>query len=378
MLPLRARVATATALATLVGGALVVTTGHTQVLSRVATTIEAVVRYPAFFHGKTIALAGTSIPVAGGEQIGLPIEAPRTLVIAPRTGQPPDRPQEFRGRFFDIGRFLSDDSRLGPLNLPAIITSVMGPDRWPGREQLFVLTGATWSDAPAPNDVSLRAVALAPANFEGRPVTVRGRFRGRNLFGDLPAWPRESQWDFVLQAADAAVWVLGRRPRGDGFDLSTTNRAHTGRWLEVAGTLEVRDDLPVIVARTIRTTAAEDIAEEAPPTVAPALPAPEVIFSAPTPGELAVPRDVVVRLQFSRPMDDASFEDRVRVRYAEDPERPVPAFTVSYRPAPMAVEIRFSAPLAPGAAIVVELLEGIAAADGVAFAGSTLRFTTSG
>jgi hypothetical protein len=361
----------------IVGLALVATSGHSQGLSRVATTLEAIVRYPVFFHDKAIAVVGTPVPVAGGAQSGLPIEAPRSFVIAPRTGNPPERRLEFRGRLFDVGRFLSDDSRLGPLNLPAIIESV-SPGRWPGRERLFVLTGGTWLDAPPDNDSSIRSIALTPSAFEGRSVTVRGRFRGRNLLGDLPAWPRESQWDFVLQAADAAIWVLGRRPRGSGFDLSTTTRSQTGQWLEVTGQVEIRDDLPVLIASAIRTAAAEDDVIDAPEPVAPPLPPPDVLFSAPTPNELAIARDVVVQFQFSRPMNASTFEGRVRVRYAKDPDMPVPSFTVSYRPAPMAMEIRFSAPLAPGADVVVELLEGMLAVDGVAFGGTTLRFTTSG
>jgi len=357
--------------------ALLTSSADGQVMTRVATTLDAVLRYPVFFHDKSITLVGTAVSVAGGAQIGLPVETPKTFVIAPRTGQPPSRPQEFRGRLFDIGRFLSDDSRLGPLNLPAVITSVAG-DRWPARETLFVLTGATWSDAPAANDASLRAVVLDPARFTGREVTLRGRFRGRNLFGDAPAWPRESQWDFVLQSADAAIWILGRRPRGDGFDLSTTNRAHTGRWLEVTGRVEVRDDLPVVIAERIRQTdAVEEVVEAAEPKPA-ALPPPDVVFSAPTQGETAVPRDVVVRFQFSRPMRQTTFDGQIRARYAQDPTMPMPAFTVTYRPAPMAIEIRFSGPLAPGAEVMVDVGTGVLAADGVPFGGTTLRFTTAG
>jgi hypothetical protein len=353
-----------------------VATTHAQVMSRFATTVDAVLRYPAFFHDKSISLIATPVPVADEAQIGVAVEPPRTFVIAPRSGQPPSRDQEFRGRLFDIGRFVSDDSRLGPLNLPAIIASVMG-DRWPARERLFVLTGSTWTDAPDRTDVSLRSISLVPAAFVGQTVTVRGRFRGRNLFGDLPAWPRQSEWDFVLQSADAAIWVLGRRPRGSGFDLSTTNRAHTGRWLEVTGRIEVRDDLPVLIATGMRPTDAETELEEvaAPATVV--LPAPEVIFSAPTPGEIQVAADVVVRLQFSRPMRVTSFDGQIQVRYRGEPEMPTPAFTVTYRPAPMAVEIRFEGPLAPGREVEVVLGPGVEADDGVALGSYTLRFTTS-
>ena len=44
----------------------------------------------------------------------------------------------------------------------------------------------------------------------------------------------------------------------------------------------------------------------------------------------------------------------------------------------MAVEIRFEGPLAPGREVEVVIESGVEAADGVAFGGYTLRFTTSG
>ena len=359
-----------------IGLALLATATHGQALSRMATTVHAVTRYPVFFHDKALALVGTTVPVAGGALNGFPVEAPRTFVIAPRSGEPPSRVSEFRGRLFDVGRFLSDDSRLGPLNLPPIISSVMG-DRWPAREQLFVLTGATWSDPPAANDISVRAIALAPAAFEGRTVTLRGRFRGRNLLGDLPAWPRLSEWDFVLQSADAAIWVLGRRPRGSGFDLSPTSRAQTGRWLEVTGRIEIREDLPVLIADSIRTTQAEQDVMDEPEPPTPALPPPTVVFTAPAAGEVLVARDAVVRVQFSRPMRESTFADHIRVTYSES-TMAMPPWTVTYRPGPMAIEIRFAYALAGGVEVRVEFLDGIVSADGGALPASTLRFTTAG
>ena len=48
-----------------------------------------------------------------------------------------------------------------------------------------------------------------------------GQFAGRNLLGDLPDAPAQSQWDFVLRSADAAIWVTGgaKRMLGEkGYD----------------------------------------------------------------------------------------------------------------------------------------------------------------
>jgi hypothetical protein len=285
---------------------------------------------------------------------------------------------EMRGRLFDIGRFASDDSRLGPLDLPRVIKAASG-DRWPARGQLLVLHGTTWiergSDRSAPPPPTLRNLALIPEQFQGQTVTVRGRFRGRNLLGDLPAWPRRSEWDFVIQTADAAVWVVGKRPRGDGFDLSPTSRAQTGRWLEVTGRFDIVDDLPVIVAERLRAAEPIDDAEPA-ETPPPALPPAVVLFSAPTQDEADIARDVVVRIQFSRPVRPETLEPNIKVRYAGGVTETVPKWTVTYRPGPIAAEIRFATPLAAGVGVVVEVGAGVQSPDGVAVTPMTLRFTT--
>lgn len=345
-----------------------------QPMSRVAASLAVIERYPLFYHDKSITIVATPIEVAEGTLAAIPIAAPKQFIVAPQTGRVPLRPLELRGRLFDIGRFASDDSRLGPLDLTRVITTVAG-DRWPARGNLLILHGATWRDVDAQPAATLRNLALTPDRFQGQSVVVRGRFRGRNLFGDLPAWPRRSQWDFVIQTADAAVWVVGKRPRGDGFDLTTTVRSQTGRWLEVTGKVEIVDDLPVIVAEKLSAADAVDDAEpaEAPP---PPLPPAHVIFSAPAQDELDIARDVIVRLQFSRPIRSASLEPNLKIRYADGTTEALPKWSVTYRPGPIAAEIRFEAPLAAGAGVVVEVGAGVLSPDGVGIVPMTLRFTT--
>lgn len=345
-----------------------------QPMSRLATTLAALQRYPVFYHDKVITIVGTAIEADGGTLAALAMDAPKQFIIVPRSGRVPVRPLELRGRLFDIGRFASDDSRLGPLDLPRVIKAVAG-DRWPARGQLLVLHGATWSDRDAQQAATMRNLALVPDRFQGQTVTVRGRFRGRNLLGDLPAWPRRSEWDFVIQTADAAVWVVGKRPRGDGFDLSPTSRAQTGRWLEVTGRFEIVDDLPVIVAERLRTAEPIDDAEPAEEPAPPQPPA-VVVFSAPTQDEADIPRDVVVRLQFSRPIQPSSLEPNIRIRYADGVTDTVPKWTVTYRPGPIAAEIRFATPLAAGVGVVVEVGAGVQSPDGIGATPMTLRFTT--
>lgn len=346
-----------------------------QPMSRLATTLAAIQRYPVFYHDKTITIVGTAVEAAGGTLSALAVESPKQFIIMPQSGRVPTRPLELRGRLFDIGRFASDDSRLGPLDLPRVIKTAVGDDRWPARGQLLILHGATWSDRDPQQAATLRNLVLIPDRFQGQTVTMRGRFRGRNLFGDMPAWPRRSEWDFVIQTADAAVWVVGKRPRGDGFDLVPTSRAQTGRWLEVTGRFEIVDDLPVIVAERLRTAEAIDDAEpaEAPP---PPLPPAIVVFSAPAQDEADIARDVVVRLQFSRPIQPASLEPNIKIRYADGVTETLPKWTVTYRPGPIAAEIRFAGALAAGVGVVVELGDGVKSPDGVGATPMTLRFTT--
>jgi hypothetical protein len=102
-----------------------------------------------------------------------------------------------------------------------------------------------------------------------------------------------------------------------------------------------------------------------------------VLFSVPLPDDDDVDPGVVVRLQFSRDMDPASFAGRVRVLYP-DAEEPPPQSTAVYRPENRSLEIRFAAPLARFRTVRVELLEGIAATDGAPLAPWSLTFTTGG
>ena len=73
-------------------------------------------------------------------------------------------------------------------------------------ERVEAATGATGT--------SLRAIALSPERYDEQTLTVTGRFRGRNLYGDQPTAPGRSRYDFVLQSGDGSLWVTGLRPRG--------------------------------------------------------------------------------------------------------------------------------------------------------------------
>ena len=127
---------------------------------------------------------------------------------------------------------------------------------WPAQGELLVIVVSEVKKAEPLAAPSVRGLALDPLRFDGQSVTVSGRFRGRNLFGDQPAGPGRSKFDFVIQLADSSVWVVGRRPKGQGFDLNVDARVDTGRWLEVQGDVHTSKGLVWIEAMAIRTTTA--------------------------------------------------------------------------------------------------------------------------
>jgi Big-like domain-containing protein len=352
-----------------------------QALSRLATTPEAIVASPVFFHGKQIVVrrdvepAGALMRLAGTAKPVFVFW--RDSPSAPRNG-------EVRGEFWDVGRLERTDPRFSSINFQPILDTVSN-GQWPPRDQVFMILGASAVDSPLPAEPSIRALALAPDQYLGKGVTVVGRFRGANLFADLPqSAGTKGRWDFVLQSADAAIWVSGVRPRGKGFDLDINARQDTGRWLQVAGTLRRDGALPWIDATAVTTAAAptETAIEVALPPPTPD-PAPTVVFSTPTAGEVDADRTAAIRIQFSRDMEAKSFKDHVRVTYAGTAPAGAaaqpPAATVRYGEGNRSLEIKLAAPLDRYREVKVELLEGITSAvDNQPLAPFSLTFTTGG
>ncbi len=350
-----------------------------QAPSRLATTPEALVASPVFFHGKQIAVrrdvepAGALLKLAG---------TTKPVFVFWRDSPSAPRNSEVRGEFWDLGRLERTDSRFSNVNFQPILDAASN-GQWPSREQVFLILNASTAESPLPAEPSIRALALAPDQYVGKGVTVTGRFRGANLYADLPHGAgTKGRWDFVLQSADAAIWVTGVRPRGKGFDFDINSRIDTGRWVEVAGTVRREGALAWIEANSIAAASAPtEMAVEVslPP---PPQPRPEVVFSAPTAGETDAERAGPIRIQFSRDMDGRTFANRVRVSYtgAAAPDAPPPpAFTIRYVDGNRALEIRLAAPLDRFRTVKVELLEGILSnIDNQPLPPYTLTFTTGG
>ena len=352
-----------------------------QTQSRIATTRALLIANPLFFHSRTVAITDTPKLIDGVWR--LPTEANKQLIVIFRGAPSTDKAVEIRGTFVDVGRFAPEDSRVTAFELKAAMDAVLGPGaQWPARETFFAIVGASATEAEeAAAAPSLRALAMFPEKYDGKPVTLRGRFRGRNLAGDMPSWPRQTEYDFVLQAADGAVWVTGVRPRGKGFDLDTQARRDLGRWLEVTGRVSLANGLPMIRATAVAQSTPVDDAPAAGDTAptAPPLAPPAISFSIPANEETGVAPESLVRIQFSRDMKAETLEGRVKVgAVVNGTAAATPAMKLDYRPGTLSVELKFAGPLPRFATITIDFLEGITAPDGTALAPTKLTFYTGG
>lgn len=351
-----------------------------QSSARLATTPEALVGSPVFFHGKLIVVRRDVEPTGALMRLA---STTKPVFVFWRDSPSAPREGEVRGEFWDLGRLERTDSRFSNVNFQPMLDAASN-GQWPPRDQVFMILGATAMDSPLPEVPSLRALALAPERYIGKGVTVTGRFRGANLLADLPQGAgTKGRWDFVLQSADAAIWVSGIRPRGKGFDLDINARVDTGHWLKVAGTLRRDGALPWIEANSIAeaTAPTETVVEVA--VAPPPQPVPEVVFSTPTADETDADRAAPIRIQFSRDMDGKTLSGRVKVSYAGQAPAGAPAVpptsTVRYLDGNRALEIKFAAPLDRFRQVKVDLLDGILSnVDNQPLAPYSLTFTTGG
>ena len=356
-----------------------------QAPGRVATSTAALVSAPLFYHGKQVALYGAVEQVGQQGRLQVAVDEaafsrrkiPHIFVFWRE--QPSRTEGEIRGEFWDLGRIDANDGRFSQYDFKPILETVT-QGRWPSREELYVVVGATMVDSPLPATATLRSIVLAPEGQTGRDVTISGRFRGRNLYADLPSPLNKGKWDFILQSADAALWVTGLQPKGKGFDLDPSTRSDTGRWLKATGTVRGEGATVWLEAKTLElSTAPEETTVDVALPPPPKAPPPTVIFTAPIADETGVEPTTDVRVQFSWDMDQKTFRDRVRVSYAPAPDGTsprTPDFTITYNQGNRALIIRFAKPLEPQQTVKIELLEGILAMGGQPLAPWSMTFST--
>jgi hypothetical protein len=349
---------------------------------RVATTVGALTTYPVFFHTQPVLVRG-EIRESEGEVSLVHDGASVILAGSAAAGLADDRvtTREVSGVFLDVGRLGEHDPRLTGVDVERLALDRLRKP-WPGIGELLLINARTIDRAeplPAP---SIRALALDPGRYTDARVSLVGRFRGRNLYGDQPDAPGVSRWDFVLQAADASIWVVGRRPRGSGFNLNVEARVDTGRWLEVSGVVRQMRELVLIEAVSISLAEPPETISEPVARVPAQGPRPEVVFSAPTHAETDVSPSARVRIQFSRDLDPESFRDQVRVAYVApgagppaDAPPPTLEFRTQYDEGLRVLEVVFLQPLAPYRTLKVDLLDGIKATDGAQLVPWSLTFS---
>ncbi len=345
---------------------------HAQVAPRRAASPAALLAYPGFYQGQLVVVRGNLVTRDRPVLLSPTIERSIPLIFSGLS--PADGPVELRASFWDVGRLQREDPRIVTFGLDRLLPGGLEAD-WPRPGEIVVLTVTdAMAVPPAEGAVTVRQIALDPSSHVGQTVKVTGQFRGRNLYGDAPQGPGLSQWDFVLRAADAAVWVTGLRPRGRGFNLDTGARVDTGTWLEIAGVLRERKGLVWIEGQQILLTkpAVETRNDEAAP-IPQMGPPPEVIFSDPEQGESDVSLKSPIRVQFSRDMIPGSFKGHIRFAFitadAAAGSKPVregerfPEF--KYDGARRALEIRLDQPdSAAYRNAIIELLDGISSTDG--------------
>jgi hypothetical protein len=354
-----------------------------QVMARRAATLAAIRNYPAFYNGQPVLLRAEV--QQEGERASLVTGDSRipALIKGNVSGS---GVLEVRGEVWDLGRMQADDPRFSGRDIRQFVGLESGAS-WPKPGEIVIVNVTSASAAESLVAPSVRNLALAPERYVDQHVTVKGQFRGRNLYGDLPQAPPDGSGgrDFIIRSADAAVWVTGKQAKGRGFSFDVTSRLDTQRWIEVSGTVKWEHGLVSIVADQLAETSPQAEARAEQVEVAPALIAPEVLFSAPTADETDVPQDTKVRIQFSRDLEPATLKGRIEVAYSMtqsrergEPEPPPVMVRVGYNPGARVMEITFDPPLERFRIVEVRLKEGIMGTDGAPLKPWLLTFTTGG
>jgi len=179
----------------------------------------------------------------------------------------------------------------------------------------------------------------------------------------------------VLKDDVFAVWVSGKKAKGEGWTLDPGLKRDTGKWLQVTGRVRVDRGVVTIQATDVILSKPPSASTQGPaPAQAPPPPPPKpkktpvVVFSLPLDGERDVPRDGVFQVQFSKDMDEESFRDRVVFRYAGRPQpgdNALDALRITYDGGLRTLRVDPGDVLRPGRVVELLLLPGIVDLDGL-------------
>jgi hypothetical protein len=228
-------------------------------------------------------------------------------------------------------------------------------------------------DLPPSDLVDLRELMSNPDPYYDQLISVIGKFRGDNVYNDLPMKTKKTPRDFIIKVADVSIWVTGKRPRGKGFELNPERRRDTGKWLKITGVPWTDEGVVYLKARKIEMVPKPDDPDLEPRKIEDEIakleeqePPPEVVFSMPLDGERGVPLDSEFRVQFSKDMDRASFDRNVDLLYPDEGagENPFPDMQISYDAPSRSLVVSPGKRLEPGRQIRLILYQGITDSDG--------------
>ena len=241
--------------------------------------------------------------------------------------------------------------------------------------QFWEFVGPPEPDSKTPikaAEVTLEGLVNRPGSQDGKTVRVVGKFRGRNLYGDLPARSQRTNSDWVIKDDLFAIWVTGKKPKGSGWELDPTLKRDTSKWIEVVGRPETRNGVTYLRALQVvlsgPPTPTAEVQAPPPPPPRPKV-APVVVFSLPLDGDGAVPADSRFVVQFNKDMDEKTFEGRVQLRYAGPPrpgDRAFDGLKLTYDGGLRALTVDPGDLLRSGRQLELVLLPGIADVEGQA------------
>ena len=270
---------------------------------------------------------------------------------------------EVKGVYLQTNVSPSDSQRAG-LSVPGVIQLVefLGP---PEERK---------GPIKAP-EVKLESLLSPPGKRDGQLIRVVGKFRGHNLYGDLPAKSQRRSADWVIKDDVYSVWVTGRKPKGSGWELDAGLKRDTGKWIQVIGIPETMGGVTYLRAERVELTTAPAATADAqpapPPPERPKVP-PVVVFTLPLDGDHEVPTDSRFVVQFSKDMDEKSFEGHVLVRYVGPRlpgDREFDGVRLSYDGGRRALTVDPGDVLRTGRRLEVVLLPGILDTDGLTLEG---------
>lgn len=312
---------------------------------------------PEAYDSRAIRVKGrVNIQGITGESFELEDGGAKILVFPLYRGMNEDRITMLGGQIIEITGLFTAQTGGGPGGISGRSGTIQFW-RWLGPpEKVDKTSGAV---------VSLEQLVGREGKMDGQLVRVVGKFRGRNLFGDLPSRSLRTARDWVIKDELFAVWVTNHQPKGDGFDLDPSIRRDTDRWVEVVGRPTTRNGVVIINASDVSLTGpptpSADAAPPPPPPERPKVP-PVIVFSLPLDGENDFDFSGRIIVQFSNDMDETSFKGRVGLRY-EGPPQPgdlgFESMRVTYNPGSKALIVDPGVPIFTDRVLQLVLLTGI-------------------